>query len=62
MDYGFLGADEERAQSPLIIGPLNAYKLHKVLFFFCLSVPGLELWAIISPVSLLGTEGTLILL
>jgi hypothetical protein len=62
MDHGLLGAEEKTALLALIIIPLNVCKPHKVLFLFCLSAPGLELWALTSPVSLLVTEGTLILL
>jgi hypothetical protein len=62
MDHGLLRAKEERAQSALVIGLLNAHKPHKVLFLFCHSASGLELWALIFPLSLLATEGTLILL
>jgi hypothetical protein len=62
MDQGLLGAKEERARSALIFGLLKAYKPHKALFFFCPFVSGLELWALIFPVSLLVTEGTLIFL
>jgi hypothetical protein len=62
MDRGLLGAEEKRAWLALIIDLLNACEPHKVLFLFCLSVPGLELWTLTSPVSLLVTEGTLILL
>jgi hypothetical protein len=62
MDHGLLGTKEEKAQSALIISLLNACKPNNVLFLFCLSELGLELWAFISPVSLLATEGTLILL
>jgi hypothetical protein len=62
MDHGLLGTEEERAWLALIISLLSVCKPHKVLFLFYFSVSGLELWALTSPVSLLVTEGTLILL
>jgi hypothetical protein len=37
-DLGLLGAKEERAQSALIICPLNACDAHKVLSLLCLCV------------------------
>jgi hypothetical protein len=43
MEYGLLGAEEERAQLALIIGLLNACEPHKVLFLFCLFASGVEL-------------------
>jgi hypothetical protein len=38
MDHGLLGAKEERAQTALIICPLNACELHKVLSLLSLCV------------------------
>jgi hypothetical protein len=61
-DHGLLGAEEERVLLALILDLLNACNPHKVLFPFCHSESGLELWVLISPVSLLATEGALIFL
>jgi hypothetical protein len=40
MDHGLLGAKEEKAQSALIICPLNACEPHKVLSLLSLCVWG----------------------